>query len=166
MRVVVSLAICLGMGVLSPTPAATDPTSVNPQSQAADNGQSTVHVAGPASAPKGTDRDICGHRSSQTAIASCTRIINDRRAPIDIRDIALRNRGSFFQSNGDLDRAIEDYTTVLELSPGEALRNAKTYVNRGLAYAGKGDESRALADYDQAIQLDPTLSSAYVNRAA
>ncbi|MDB6159201.1 MAG: peptidase caspase catalytic subunit p20 [Gammaproteobacteria bacterium] len=122
--------------------------------------QSAVRKPRAGSTPKGTDRDVCGHGNSQIAIASCTRIINDSRTPAHLRDLALRNRGWMFQSNGDLDRAIEDYTAVLKQSPGETRPNARTYVNRGLAYANKGDDTRALADYDQAVTLDPTLGSA------
>jgi tetratricopeptide (TPR) repeat protein len=84
-----------------------------------------TYLPGAAGAQKGIDRDVCSRGKPQAAIASCTYIINSKE-PDDVRAMALRNRGSLFQSNGDLDRAIEDYTSVLKLSPSETKMNAKT----------------------------------------
>ena len=52
---------------------------------------------------------------------------------------------------GDLDRAIADYTQAIQLNP----KYAPAYYNRGSAWGNKGDFDRAIADYSQAILLDP-----------
>ena len=50
---------------------------------------------------------------------------------------------------GDIERAIADYTKVIEIDP----RNATAYENRGRAYASKGDSENANADATKANEL-------------
>jgi hypothetical protein len=120
--------------------------------------------AGPSGVRNGSDWDLCARGAPDVVIANCTHFIAHSKDRGDL-GTALRNRASSYQSNGDLDDAIRDYTAALELGGVAAKLNAKTFGNRALAYAGKGDDSRALADYDQAIMLDPNLVTARINRA-
>lgn len=59
------------------------------------------------------------------------------------------------------DRAIKDYSRVIELQP----RNDVAYNNRGLCYSHKGDYQRALRDWDTACRLDPREAKYPKNRA-
>jgi tetratricopeptide (TPR) repeat protein len=131
-------------------------------------------AAAPAWAQANFDIDLCGSRQPQRSIAACTRVIQDRLQPADIKTTALRNRGFAHQIRGEPDAAITDYDAAIALvlaggrSPrGEVeTRLAKTYVDRGVAWREKGDVDRALADFDAAIAADPKLESAQENRDA
>jgi len=69
-------------------------------------------------------------------------------------------RGKAYLQQDDNDRAIADFTTVLQLDSGAA----DAYNYRGIAYGNKGDFDSAIADFDKAIQLDPRLRNAHNNR--
>lgn len=73
---------------------------------------------------------------------------------------AYNNRGVAFRSNGEIDRAIEDYDQAICLKP-------EYYVainNRGVAFMNKGELDRAIADFDRTIQLEPDYFAAFYNR--
>lgn len=60
-------------------------------------------------------------------------------------------RRAFFKDNtGDIDGAIEDYTTSLVLYPD----NNYALVERGDCYKTKGNEEAAIADFKKAIEID------------
>ena len=59
-----------------------------------------------------------------------------------------------------IDRAIEDYTTAINLKPNYA----EFYSNRGNAYRDKDDFHRAIEDYTTAIDLKPNYAEFYRNR--
>lgn len=85
---------------------------------------------------------------------------------------ALLHRALLWDGEGQTDKAIEDYTRLLqlELDPQERVWVLN---NRGWAYAQQGDFSAAIRDYDQAITLctadasdrDPCHLKAHFNRA-
>jgi lipoprotein NlpI len=62
--------------------------------------------------------------------------------------------------NGDLDRAIADYTEAIQLDPNYA----RAYLNRGIARLAKGDLENAIADFGDVIRLDPKDATAHYNR--
>lgn len=64
------------------------------------------------------------------------------------------------QAKGDLDGAISDYNSAIELDP----KNPYAYYNRGLAKAAKGDVEGAVADYNRTIELNPKFPPAYNSR--
>ena len=66
-------------------------------------------------------------------------------------------RGSIYQKQGDLDRAVADYTKAMELEP----RYGHVYANRCSAYAEKELWDRALEDCQTAVRLDPSLTEAF-----
>jgi tetratricopeptide (TPR) repeat protein len=61
---------------------------------------------------------------------------------------------------GDTKKAIEDYTSAINLKPNFAY----AYNNRGNAYLDLGDAKKAIADYNRAIAIDPKYALAYKNR--
>src|SRR5882757_5479988 len=100
----------------------------------------------------GGDAIRCVSAKPEIAIPACSNIIKDRREESENRAIALRNRASSYQQQGDLDHAIADYTTALK-NPEPSGILAKIHLNRGLMYFRKNDEAEALADYNDAIAL-------------
>ncbi len=73
---------------------------------------------------------------------------------------AYHNRGLAHYHQGELDKAIEDYTEAIRINP----EYANAYYNRGVAYDGKGELDNAIADYTEAIRLNPKNADAYQNR--
>ncbi len=63
---------------------------------------------------------------------------------------------------GDLDRAIVDFNSAIELNP----QFAKAYNGRGAAWSALGCAEQALADFTMAVAISPRLPQAYVGRAA
>lgn len=125
----------------------------------------------------------------EDGIARCTAIIE--RSPDDVA--ALTNRGNAYFRQGDMAKAVADYTRVLELKPDaaafrrrgmarvrqqaaddaiadftEALkldpRDAESLGNRGLAYAQKNESEKAIADYTEALRINPRDEALLFNR--
>jgi tetratricopeptide (TPR) repeat protein len=63
---------------------------------------------------------------------------------------AYATRGRAFALNGDFDRAIADFTTLIDI----ALAEPRVYADRGRAYADKGEFAGAIADLSTAIRLE------------
>lgn len=61
----------------------------------------------------------------------------------------------------EFEKAVDDYTTAIELDPDHAL----SHYNRGIAYDALGKHDLAIADYGWAIELEPNSVRAYVFRA-
>ena len=94
------------------------------------------------------------------AIAYYTEVI--RLDPTDTSIVveAYYNRGVVHGIKDNLDRAIEDYNTVITLRPD--LDSA--YYNRGTAYLHKGDYDRAVVDFSIVMVLNPGDANSYTNR--
>ncbi len=73
---------------------------------------------------------------------------------------AYFGRGYSYSEQGDLDKAIADYTKAVELSP----QYAAAYNNRGVCYGKQGDTGQALANYTKAIEINPKDALYYKNR--
>jgi tetratricopeptide (TPR) repeat protein len=88
----------------------------------------------------GDEQDCFQGQQPDLRIKGCSDFI--QRNPSD--SAGYHNRAVAYSLSGDLDRAIADYSKVIEIVPD----NASAYDNRGRAYASKGD--LALAAEDQA----------------
>ena len=75
---------------------------------------------------------------------------------------AYNNRGAFYDSLGDSERAIDDLSEAIRLKPDYA----DAYNNRGIAYYHLEDWDRAMGDYGKAIELNPNDATTYNNRGA
>jgi hypothetical protein len=73
---------------------------------------------------------------------------------------ALLARGHVHLHKGELDRAIEDFTQVIDRDE----KNASAYHGRGLARTDKGDYAGARADFAAALRHDPKLADAASRR--
>jgi len=66
-------------------------------------------------------------------------------------------RGAWRHRNGELDRALRDYTAALRLDS----RFAAAYGNRALIYAAAGEKEKARRDLEICYALDPGMRSVY-----
>ena len=73
---------------------------------------------------------------------------------------AFYNRACLYASNGDLNRAIQDYTEAIRINP----KNADAYYNRGMVQVKMKKNVMAVQDFQQVITLMPSFPDAYCNR--
>jgi lipoprotein NlpI len=71
----------------------------------------------------------------------------------------LSRRGQSYESNGNYDRAITDYSEAIRLNPAPVF-----FTRRGYVYHAKGEYDRAIADYNEAIRINPEYVNAYTDR--
>lgn len=95
--------------------------------------------------------------SSDRPIRWCTAVIKAGERVLAQLVAAYNNRGVAFRSNGELDRAIEDYDQAIHLMPDYYV----AINNRGVALMAKGQFDRAIAGFDRAIQLKPNYLAAF-----
>jgi tetratricopeptide (TPR) repeat protein len=69
-------------------------------------------------------------------------------------------RGLAYNHLEKYDKAIDDFTHVIELDPD----NVDAYNFRGTMYFRLGEYEKALADYNQAMKIDPEYALLYFNR--
>ncbi len=74
--------------------------------------------------------------------------------------MAYYNRGNYYYVNNEMDKAMSDYTTALQVD--SLYRD--DYYNRGILYATYNKDDLAIADYTKAIALDSTKADAHTNR--
>lgn len=74
--------------------------------------------------------------------------------------IAYGNRGSYYQKQGDLDKAMEDFNAALSLKPD----HPETLINRSDVYRLRGQIDSSIADCNKALQANNTFKGAYMNR--
>lgn len=68
-------------------------------------------------------------------------------------------------NDGELDRALDTYSHILETDVSDAVRSV-ILIHRGMAYVSKSALDRAIADFDEAHELDPTNARPQHLRAA
>ncbi|HKR07027.1 MAG TPA: tetratricopeptide repeat protein [Bacteroidia bacterium] len=74
---------------------------------------------------------------------------------------ALYGRGLYYQDHNDLDKAIQDYTSIVQLNP----KNAHAHFNLGyIHYNNLKVYDQAIKHYNDAIAADPDYVEAYYNR--
>src|SRR5258708_20223779 len=81
-------------------------------------------VAGPATAD---DAMLCSTETGDAAVAACTRAINSGEGRPSIN---YNSRGEAYRGEGDMDRAIADYTEPIRLDPKHPIPSH----NPGLPY--------------------------------
>jgi tetratricopeptide (TPR) repeat protein len=88
-------------------------------------------------------------------IEGCSAVIKAAREKGDKLAEVFNDRGVAYRLNGDLERAIADYSQAIRLNG----KFAAAFNNRGVAYDKKGEYDRAIQDYDQAIKLKASAES-------
>jgi tetratricopeptide (TPR) repeat protein len=157
--------------------------------------ETTGQIPAPTNLPPSCGAPI--NATPDARIAACDTAIERRpeASPTD-RAALFISRAEALDDKGELDRAIADLNTAIELDPknvtafesrgtlfvrsgkpdraiedyNEAIRldpnYAQAHADRGVAYYLKGDYMRAIENYDEAIRLDPKHAVSYSNRAA
>ena len=74
----------------------------------------------------------------------------------------LLTRGFVYGNLGQYDKAIADFSRVIEIDP----KSKEAYYDRGIAYATIGQVNKSIADYSRLIEIDPSYAKAYSNRGA
>src|SRR5437879_9779462 len=92
-------------------------------------------------------------------IAICGALVDNEKTLKADRVKALIARGSAYDREAMIDRAIGDYDTALRLDP----TLADIFNIRGELWRRKGDRPRALADFGAAIKLNPQHEAARAN---
>ena len=64
------------------------------------------------------DLASCTAAKNRAAADACTRVMDSGRLPREQMYIGYFNRGTAFRRAGDFDKAVSDFTKVLELKPG------------------------------------------------
>lgn len=93
----------------------------------------------------------CANGDPDIVIASCTTLAESNGEPHGRRTLAFNNRGIAYFAKGDFDRAIEDYSQAIKLSP----QFNAAFNNRGNAYVAKHDYDHAIQDFNEAIRIKP-----------
>ena len=102
----------------------------------------------------------CRSSNPDTKIAGCTALIQAGQETGDSLSVIYNLRGTAYSSKRDYDRAIQDFSEAIRLSPNYAY----IYVNRGSAYENKGEDDLTIQDDNEAIRLSPNSALAYNNR--
>jgi tetratricopeptide (TPR) repeat protein len=92
-------------------------------------------------------------------VAACGALIDSDKTPRDDRVKALIARATAYVRKDIIDRAIDDYGTVLRLDP----TLADIYNARGELWRKKGDRPKALQDFGAALRLNPDQPAARGN---
>ncbi len=74
------------------------------------------------------------------------------QSSVDFKDLGL-----YYLNKDQLDRAITQFTTAIQLDP----KNLHATYHRGVAWSRKGDWEKAIADLTTVIQRDPQAAQAY-----
>jgi tetratricopeptide (TPR) repeat protein len=114
-----------------------------------------------AQAGMSQDLTSCTAAKNRAAANACTRVLDSGRLPREQMYIGYFNRGTAFRRAGDFDKAVSDFTKVLELKPGFA----RAYEARGMAEDDRGNRDKALADLNEAINLDGKSWQLFYSRA-
>ncbi len=70
------------------------------------------------------------------------------------------NRGKIYQQLGNLDQALADFNSAIEISPKDSV----FIRHRAQVYLAKGDEEKAFEGFQSVIDLDPESGKGYVVR--
>jgi tetratricopeptide (TPR) repeat protein len=119
----------------------------------------TINAGGTKEARAMAFRNRCWantlNRDLDGAIADCDEAL--RVLPNDRTNtwITLYNRANAYERKGEYDKAIADYSRLLQIDP----KRANTLNSRGNAYREKGDYKRAIDDFSRSIGLNNNTSS-------
>lgn len=75
-------------------------------------------------------------------------------------EVAYKNRGNYYREHGMMDKAFEDYNTLVRA----ASKDAFVYSNMGNMYALQKNFDKSLEMYSKAISLDSTIYDTFLNR--
>ncbi len=113
-----------------------------------------------AAAQRDSDRTVCGMSpggassaaQKNKVIDACTRLLDKGdKLSVEERVYAYRKRGFAHRMAYQLDLAVADYSSAIELSPDDST----LYANRGISWPGDNVKDREFVDFSRAIELNP-----------
>jgi tetratricopeptide (TPR) repeat protein len=123
----------------------------------------TLSSCAPENSQQSQDWKLCIDESGiniERRIMACNAIIETPGATPRRLAKAYCARGSAYEHNRQIDRAIADYDQAVHYEPDVA----DQYLCRGNGYSARGEQDRAIGDYSQAIRIDPNYAPPYSNR--
>ena len=96
----------------------------------------------------------------EQAVALFSRCLEQGKLQLESTVKTLLNRGFAYFDMGRPGKAIEDFTTVVELTP----EDPRAYNMRGIANFHIGNYDAAIRDFDAVLERDPSFLPAYNNR--
>jgi tetratricopeptide (TPR) repeat protein len=127
------------------------------------------HQARAAAAPDAAkSREALGSGLQKDSAGDINGAIDDYTRAIELdpkNTLAYVRRGMAYDTLGELEKEIADYTAVLALKIVESGPEAAVRAMRGDVYLRLGKSKEAVADFDRALVLDPKLFQAYQGRA-
>ena len=91
-------------------------------------------------------------------------------APADLKAVALYNRGNRYGKLGESEKAIDDYSAVIEMEEAPTDQKAMALFNRGITYGRLDESHKAIADYSAVIEMEEAPADekamALLNRGA
>jgi len=110
----------------------------------------------------GDDLATCrdGRAETQARTQACENLLNADRLTGKDKVIALVVHGNALLNKRDNDKALEAFSTALDLDPDNVL----ALDGRGIVRGRKGQDDLAMADYNLAIQKRPSFGPPYNNR--
>lgn len=107
-------------------------------------------AATPVLAAPRAAHDDCNSSNADRNIAGCTRVLEDTTESDRVRAIAHVGRGLAWQSKGERDKAMVDFSAAIRLDPDDSL----AWSDRGALWRELNDLDRAIADFTEAIRLN------------
>ena len=94
-------------------------------------------------------------------IQSCNEILNAPLASGEFkkdRMNALLNRGAAYSLQGETEKAIQDYSALIDLEDTPTEKRAKALLNRGITYSQQGEIGKEIRDYGALINSEDVPS--------
>jgi tetratricopeptide (TPR) repeat protein len=106
-------------------------------------------------------RQKCLGSDDEASISACSEIIQNSNEALADRLQAYAARAAVYFVQGKYQRAIDDYTSALELDP----KNAGLLRRRGKNYAQLHRFARAIEDYDASLRINPSDPQTFFGRS-
>ncbi|MEQ1697080.1 MAG: tetratricopeptide repeat protein [Hyphomicrobiaceae bacterium] len=115
----------------------------------------------PVGAQSADDWKVCKNADlsvePEVAIKACDKIQNIDGLKKQDRVLAIFYFARGFEDKKDYDRALIEYSQVVELDPGLA----EAYIGRGTAYVEKGEFDRGIREYTRSLEIRKRVSAFY-----
>ncbi len=171
MRKILFIAIlitCLGSACSAQAIAVRQTNLVNSATEAYKAGdyEKTITISSEAIKLKSTDEAYFGRAMAYQAKGDKDKAIIDLDAALTLNPNhieALRQRGAIYVTLKEYNKAITDFTKVIQLDPTHG--SSVVFAQRGDAYYFQQEYAKAIDDFTQAIQKNGSNANAYIGRA-
>ncbi|MEO8365069.1 MAG: tetratricopeptide repeat protein [Pseudoxanthomonas sp.] len=108
------------------------------------------------------EMSACGRaeHSMDAAIATCTRLLEDRTLSREERVFVYFSRARAAMNKQDMVGALRDLDESIKLDPSQSV----SFASRGIVHGTLGNLEPAISDFSRAIELDPADAVSFQNR--